>query len=598
MITWDIASDVGFELGTALAETFGDEEMKEYYENYSSWDKVWPELKDAWENGNFWDGFDRMLGAYVSGDESGDTKFSESEAKDKMLDKAEDICNTINQFASDVVNTLEIEGTVLKTAWDNKWTYIWKGLTDVVEGGKGSEFMAKLKNKLDEYYREYTVMWKDFTDKIKKASYEGSTGITLSSEANYEFDSNGGIKYAYSNGKTSANNAIAKTTQTIVLALETKLNNGEITESQFKAIIETYQALQKLAGKKSSKYDINFGGDISSTNSIKEAKEAVEGLAGFFTNKDADYDLDVSGDVNNKNDIDKLSGSMGNLRDKWKNKDATMNAKTAVNGATGGGVAALGKLATDFETNLRSKWKDKDAYMRAKTEGIDTSKKDYKGLSDIWKDRDAYFTAKFSDNANTNSTEYKKFCELWDNWYGRSANFGVSFNISGIPDVQSALNKVVDDLNSKLSAAGVQIKVDYQKIQVHAQGGVANKPTLGIFGEAGSEALVPLENNLGWLSKMSDMMITGMEESPKFGAVVSPPSTNFASNNYSGMAGNSQSDYLLEQLIRETQAQSDLLEQIVEKPSGITSDEVFRAVRTESKGFYKRTGSSPFNFGY
>ena len=236
--------------------------------------------------------------------------------------------------------------------------------------------------------------------------------------------------------------------------------------------------------------------------------------------------------------------------------------------------------------------------MRAKTEGIDKSKTDYKGLSDIWKDRDAYFTAKFSDNANENSSEYKAFCKLWNDWYGRSANFGVSFNISGIPDVQSALNKVVDDLNAKLKAAGVNVKVEYQKIQVtnNARGGVAEKSTLGIFGEAGSEALVPLENNLGWLSKMSDMMITGMEESPKFGAIVSPPSTNFASNNYSGMAGNNQSDYLLEQLIRETQAQGDLLEQIVEKPSGITSDEVFRAVRTESKGFYNRTGSSPFSY--
>ena len=391
-----------------------------------------------------------------------------------------------------------------------------------------------------------------------------------------------------------------------------RLNNETVTiNSKFKGDITNlkgYQTLLSIVTELTNKIILlksltlkittDLNGDIENRQQLKETDEGIRNLKGALTSEEASYTIDVTGDVDNRGDIENLTGSFKNLRDGWKNKDATMNAKTAVDGKVGGGVTALGQLASDFETKLRSQWKDKDAYMRAKTEGIDKSKTDYKGLSDIWKDRDAYFTAKFSDNANENSSEYKAFCKLWNDWYGRSAEFGVSFNISGIPDVQSALNKVVDDLNSKLSAAGVHVKVDYQKIQVHAQGGVANKPTLGIFGEAGSEALVPLEKNLGWLNKMSDMMITGMEESPKFGAVVSPPSTNYANNNYGGMAGNSQSDYLLEQLIRETQAQSDLLEQIVEKPSGITSDEVFRAVRTESKGFYNRTGSSPFNFGY
>lgn len=396
-----------------------------------------------------------------------------------------------------------------------------------------------------------------------------------------------------------------------------RLNNETVTiNSKFKGDITNlkgYQTLLSIVTELTNKIILlksltlkittDLNGDIENRQQLKETDEGIRNLKGALTSEEASYTIDVTGDVDNRGDIENLTGSFKNLRDGWKNKDATMNAKTAVDGKVGGGVTALGQLATDFETKLRSQWKDKDAYMRAKTEGIDKSKTDYKGLSDIWKDRDAYFTAKFSDNANTNSSEYKEFCKLWDNWYGTNANFTVSFDVSGNKNVENALANIVGQLNEALAAAGSNSRVDLNKVKnaywgKAATGGILASATRLIAGEDGAEAIVPLEKNLGWLDKMSDMMITGMEESPKFGAVVSPPSTNFASNNYSGMAGNSQSDYLLEQLIRETQAQSDLLEQIVEKPSGITSDEVFRAVRTESKGFYNRTGSSPFNFGY
>lgn len=37
-----------------------------------------------------------------------------------------------------------------------------------------------------------------------------------------------------------------------------------------------------------------------------------------------------------------------------------------------------------------------------------------------------------------------------------------------------------------------------------AKGGVISQPTQAIIGEAGKEAVVPLENNLEWLDKLSD----------------------------------------------------------------------------------------------
>lgn len=39
-----------------------------------------------------------------------------------------------------------------------------------------------------------------------------------------------------------------------------------------------------------------------------------------------------------------------------------------------------------------------------------------------------------------------------------------------------------------------------------AKGGIVDSATLGVFGEAGTEAVVPLENNLGWLDKLAGML--------------------------------------------------------------------------------------------
>lgn len=58
------------------------------------------------------------------------------------------------------------------------------------------------------------------------------------------------------------------------------------------------------------------------------------------------------------------------------------------------------------------------------------------------------------------------------------------------------------------------------KIPMLARGGVVDSATLAVIGEAGKEAVVPLENNTGWMSKMASMLA---ERIPKTG-----------SDNYSG----------------------------------------------------------------
>jgi hypothetical protein len=42
--------------------------------------------------------------------------------------------------------------------------------------------------------------------------------------------------------------------------------------------------------------------------------------------------------------------------------------------------------------------------------------------------------------------------------------------------------------------------------------------------------------------------------------------------------------------------QNRLLEQILQKPTGISKREVFEAARSESNNYFNRTGNSPFLF--
>lgn len=339
-------------------------------------------------------------------------------------------------------------------------------------------------------------------------------------------------------------------------------------------------------------------GVFKNTKEVDEGADGIRRLKGELEDTDATFTIDVAGDVNNTDEINRLSGSMGNLRKGWKDEDAKMKVYTSVDGI-GNGVQSLSTLANKFKTELFDKWQGRDAKM---TTSYDTTRNS-KALGDLdalgieWskKSASANFTVTTENMSGWQSwSSYRALCDLYNNWYGTDAKFGVQFDVSGAPNIQKAFRDLTADINAKLNAAGVPGTVSVPNIQT-ATGGVVTAAQLRMVGEAGAEAIVPLQNNLGWLGKMSDMLISGMEQSSTLGSFVSPPNTRFATYESTGYGSNS-SDYLLTELVRETARQNDILEQILDKPSGITSSEVFRAVRTEGRSFKTRTGNSPFNY--
>ena len=63
---------------------------------------------------------------------------------------------------------------------------------------------------------------------------------------------------------------------------------------------------------------------------------------------------------------------------------------------------------------------------------------------------------------------------------------------------------------------GKTFGVNIPKIPYLAKGGIIDSPTLAMVGEAGKEAVVPLENNTEWTDKMGSMVANAVLSAMQF----------------------------------------------------------------------------------
>lgn len=79
--------------------------------------------------------------------------------------------------------------------------------------------------------------------------------------------------------------------------------------------------------------------------------------------------------------------------------------------------------------------------------------------------------------------------------------------ISAINGAIGAINKISVDIPDWVPKfGGKTIGFNIPKIPMLAEGAIIDKPTLAMVGEAGKEAVVPLENNTEWIDKLADKL--------------------------------------------------------------------------------------------
>jgi len=114
------------------------------------------------------------------------------------------------------------------------------------------------------------------------------------------------------------------------------------------------------------------------------------------------------------------------------------------------------------------------------------------------------------------------FSGLWNRIAGTFKGLGTTIGNAIGGAVKSAINGVISAIENTINHAiglinsaiglinklpGVHVgNVGNLRLPRLAKGGVVNSPTIAEIGEAGKEAVVPLENNLGWLTRMAELL--------------------------------------------------------------------------------------------
>ena len=117
-------------------------------------------------------------------------------------------------------------------------------------------------------------------------------------------------------------------------------------------------------------------------------------------------------------------------------------------------------------------------------------------------------------------------------WQGVVNIFSGIFNgIVGV--VKWPLNMIIDMVNAAISGINTMIKTinkvpgvnisTVPKIPKLAKGGIIDSPTIAMVGEAGKEAVMPLENNTGWITDLASKVADRM-----------PRSVGSSDNSYNG----------------------------------------------------------------
>ena len=317
-----------------------------------------------------------------------------------------------------------------------------------------------------------------------------------------------------------------------------------------------------------------------------------------------------------------VSGKFGTAytesTNKWSNTGtwATGVANTVKNAFNDTPSVVSGKFGTAY-TDSTNKWSGIGSWaqgvvdtVKGKTNVIASNfDKTFKDAADNGKGHLDNFKKWFNDqkfekdaklnaitpNKSDIQSRWNEIANIWKNPEAITlkieASGSNSFNIN---DVVGKLNSVIYELNSNLDtavsswkAAGMKIK-SYSKMAYiqrrAARGGIVDMATPLIAGEAGTEAIVPLQNHTEWLGKMADMMV---------GEMVKPQHLNIATSIASPYNGSADSSAVAEQnsLLRE---QNSLLREIASKELSIGDREVFNAVRRENSNYINRTGASAF----
>jgi len=119
------------------------------------------------------------------------------------------------------------------------------------------------------------------------------------------------------------------------------------------------------------------------------------------------------------------------------------------------------------------------------------------------------------------------FDGIWDD-IASGATSGINWLISkvenGINYLISGLNGIGFDLPDIMGGGHVGFDIPEVSLPRLARGGIVDAPTIAQIGEAGREAVIPLENNTGWIAQLAEEIARLLRPSPQPSGIIIPES--------------------------------------------------------------------------
>lgn len=198
----------------------------------------------------------------------------------------------------------------------------------------------------------------------------------------------------------------------------------------------------------------------------------------------------------------------------------------------------MGAWIGDVKTSITNKFNDIGSWFRNKfteakngVQGAFNSIGSWFGniktnITNSFSNIGTWFGSKFTDAVNRIKNAFNSIPSFFGGIFSRIQTIftDVGAKISqGLTDgvkraVNAVVSKAVDVINAAIAGINGAIKfinmipgvnvstISEMSAPRLAKGGIIDTATLAVVGEAGKEAVVPLENNLGWLDKLATML--------------------------------------------------------------------------------------------
>ena len=157
---------------------------------------------------------------------------------------------------------------------------------------------------------------------------------------------------------------------------------------------------------------------------------------------------------------------------------------------------------SDFKGKMSEKWNDvKGVFSNVGGWFKNVFSKAWTGIKNVFSGVKSFFTGIWNDIKSAFSDLGGKVADAISAPVKKAINSVIGGAEKIINGFFGLINGAIDEINKIPSVNISKIKlVEFARL---AKGGVVDEPTPAIFGEDGAEAVVPLENNTGWLNKIA-----------------------------------------------------------------------------------------------